>query len=361
MNGKKILVVDDELIGRQLLEAVLLPEGYELLMASSGEEAIKTCSEQFPNLIIMDIMMPGIDGYQAIIEIKSQNSLKRIPIIIITALDDRDSRIKGLEAGANDYITKPFDRIEILAKINNLILTEKLPTSDNSQVTESVYNSDNTNYINILANEILDLSDVKKRFSGKIEESVVNASIESAIGVWSFQKNNKEILCLFGPSNINDSCKFQNALVSTWLWKITSNISTDPTKLSKYIEAKMNSSKYFDLNLNPWWFGICISCESEILDVSGFNHSFYKITDGSGESKEDSKIILSVNQRLKINKKADFYLVSKSIESEIKSYELMDMLNKHKKLSASQNTEELHKELIVRTNSPSSFVIKVCY
>lgn len=117
----RILIVDDEPFGRQLLEAILIEENYELLFAENGQKAIKQVTELLPDIILLDIMMPEINGYELCQMIRSNASTSKIPIILITALDDRDSKKKGLEAGANDYISKPYERSEVLFKIKNLL------------------------------------------------------------------------------------------------------------------------------------------------------------------------------------------------------------------------------------------------
>ena len=116
----KILVVDDEPVSRQLLEAILYPENFDLYYAENGKEALEKALVLNPDLILMDVMMPEMDGFQVCRKLRNHEMLGNVPIILITALDDRDSMIKGLDSGADDYISKPFDRIEVLAKVKNI-------------------------------------------------------------------------------------------------------------------------------------------------------------------------------------------------------------------------------------------------
>jgi PleD family two-component response regulator len=117
----RILIVDDERFNRQLLEVMLAPEGYLLATASSGEEALKMVAEQPPDLILLDVMMPGMDGYQVAARIKGNVASRDIPVILLTALDDRSSRIHGLRVGAEDFLTKPVNHIELTIRVKKLL------------------------------------------------------------------------------------------------------------------------------------------------------------------------------------------------------------------------------------------------
>ena len=106
----RVLIVDEERHNRQLLEVMLAPEGLHLLTAASGEEALAMMAQQPHDLILLDIMMPGMDGYEVAGKIKGDPATRNIPIIMVTAVDDRDARLLGLNAGAEDFLTKPVDR-----------------------------------------------------------------------------------------------------------------------------------------------------------------------------------------------------------------------------------------------------------
>ncbi len=117
----KILIIDDEAAGRQLLEAILTPETYDVIIGENGEDGLELATTEMPDLILCDVIMPGMDGFEVCQKIRENGSTNHIPVFLITALDDRDSRIKGIGAGADDYISKPFDRVEIAAKIKNTL------------------------------------------------------------------------------------------------------------------------------------------------------------------------------------------------------------------------------------------------
>jgi signal transduction histidine kinase/DNA-binding response OmpR family regulator len=116
-----VLIVDDERHNRELLEVMLRPEGFLLLSAPSGEEALSIIARQPPDLILLDVMMPGMDGYQVAARIKGDATTKSIPVVMLTALDDRNARMLGLNAGADDFLTKPVDRAELSVRVRNLL------------------------------------------------------------------------------------------------------------------------------------------------------------------------------------------------------------------------------------------------
>ena len=117
----RILIVDDERRNAELLKVMLTPEGYVLLTATSGEDALALLADQKPDLILLDVMMPGMDGYQVVAKIKQNPATNNIPVIMLTALDDRNARMVGLNAGAEDFLTKPVDRAELCVRVRNLL------------------------------------------------------------------------------------------------------------------------------------------------------------------------------------------------------------------------------------------------
>jgi diguanylate cyclase (GGDEF)-like protein len=118
---KTILIVDDEPKNRNLLEALLKPEGYLTITASNGANALAITTEKLPDLILLDVMMPDMNGYDITVKLKTNPATRNIPIIILSALDDRSSKLAGLNAGAEDFLTKPIDRIELWARVRSLL------------------------------------------------------------------------------------------------------------------------------------------------------------------------------------------------------------------------------------------------
>ncbi|MCK4537935.1 MAG: response regulator [Candidatus Krumholzibacteria bacterium] len=123
MKKGKVLVVDDEINITQILEFSIGSEGYEVLTASNGEEAIDKARREQPDLIILDIMMPKIDGYEACRILKANPITKNIPVVLLTAKGrDIDKRL-GYEVGASDYIIKPFSPNKLIERIHELLVT----------------------------------------------------------------------------------------------------------------------------------------------------------------------------------------------------------------------------------------------
>ena len=116
-----VLIVDDERANRDLLKVMLAPEGFLLLTASSGEEALALLAHQPPDLILLDVMMPGMDGYEVAGKIKGNPDTNSVPIIMVTAMDDHKARLLGLNAGVEDFLTKPVDRAELRVRVKNLL------------------------------------------------------------------------------------------------------------------------------------------------------------------------------------------------------------------------------------------------
>lgn len=131
-----ILIVDDEIQNCKLLVTLLLPHGYNTLTAANGEEALAQIEKCRPDLILLDIMMPGMDGFELAGMLKGNSATSDIPIIMVTALPDRGARMAGLSAGAEDFLTKPVDRIELSLRVRNLLRLKVLANSQKQAQAE---------------------------------------------------------------------------------------------------------------------------------------------------------------------------------------------------------------------------------
>jgi signal transduction histidine kinase len=116
----KILIVDDEDAGVATLEAILEGQGYEIEIAQNGESALQKAERILPDAILLDVMMPGMDGFEVCRRVRAMPALAEVPILILTALDDPNSRLIGLESGADDFLSKPLDRQELRARLKTI-------------------------------------------------------------------------------------------------------------------------------------------------------------------------------------------------------------------------------------------------
>ncbi|MFM1813428.1 MAG: hypothetical protein RLZ98_123 [Pseudomonadota bacterium] len=116
----RVLVVDDIQANVKLLEARLSAEYFEVLTASSGQEAVDICEREHVDVVLLDVMMPGMDGYEACRRIKAMPNSHDVPIVMVTALDQSSDRVQGLQAGADDFLTKPVDDIALITRVKNL-------------------------------------------------------------------------------------------------------------------------------------------------------------------------------------------------------------------------------------------------
>lgn len=132
MADEKILVVDDEEHIRELIKFNLIKNGYKVICADNGIDALKYAKNECPNLIMLDLMLPGMDGYDVCREIRKDNSISTTPVIMITAKGEEFDKVLGLELGADDYITKPFSIRELIARTKAILRRTAFQTADKS-------------------------------------------------------------------------------------------------------------------------------------------------------------------------------------------------------------------------------------
>ncbi len=137
----RVLLVDDTATNLQVLFQTLDGRGYELFIAQTGEEALQSIRQTRPDLVLLDIMMPGIDGYETCRQLKADEDLRDTTVIFMSALDDTADKVRGLELGAVDYITKPFQAEEVLAHVNTHLQIRRLTKAlerTNAELEQSV-------------------------------------------------------------------------------------------------------------------------------------------------------------------------------------------------------------------------------
>lgn len=117
----RILLIEDDPAISNVVELNLKLDNYEVFLAADGEEGLKMVDEVRPDLIILDVMMPKIDGWQVLMQLKSEDSTREIPVIMLTAIDDEQSKVIGLRGGADDYVPKPFSPLELAARVKVIL------------------------------------------------------------------------------------------------------------------------------------------------------------------------------------------------------------------------------------------------
>ncbi len=130
-----VLVVDDQPANIRLLDAVLSPRGYRVLTAASGEQALDVLRDERPHVVLLDIMMPGMDGYEVCRRIREHPATAYLPVVMITASDTQE-KLRAVEAGADDFVTKPFDQAELLARVKSLVRVKRYHDTVERQAAE---------------------------------------------------------------------------------------------------------------------------------------------------------------------------------------------------------------------------------
>ncbi len=163
-----ILCVDDEAANLKLLEKLLAPRGYEIASAASGKDALAKIRGQAIDLVLLDIMMPGMDGLEVCRQIKEDPKLRSIPVIMITALSAKQDRIRGIEAGAEEFLSKPFDQTEALARIKILLKVKEL--SDDRQRAEAALQESHDELENKVQERTAELAKANENLQADIVE-----------------------------------------------------------------------------------------------------------------------------------------------------------------------------------------------
>jgi CheY-like chemotaxis protein len=133
--SERILVIDDKPQNRRLIEAMLTPYGYSVSSASSGEEALQLTASDPPDLILLDVVMPGMSGYEVCRRIRADEATRFLPVVMVTANPDQD-KVAGIDAGADDFIVEPFDRHELLARVRSLLRVKSYHDTISRQAAE---------------------------------------------------------------------------------------------------------------------------------------------------------------------------------------------------------------------------------
>jgi adenylate cyclase len=178
----KILVVDDTPKNVKLLEDLLTVKGYSVVTALSGREALTQVENEKPDLILLDVVMPEMSGYEVCCKIRENPATRILPIVMVTALDPGEERVKGLDAGADDFLTKPINRAELLARVRSLLRIKELQDEVQSQAVElSDWNKKLAQRVEEQVNQLERLGRLKRFFSPQLAELIVSGDAEDPL------------------------------------------------------------------------------------------------------------------------------------------------------------------------------------
>jgi class 3 adenylate cyclase/CheY-like chemotaxis protein len=169
-----VLVVDDQPQNVKLLADLLAIKGYAVVTAASGAEALEQVTSAPPDLVLLDVVMPGMSGYEVCRRIRADAATAMIPVIMVTALDPREERIRGLEAGADDFLTKPINQPELLARVRSLLRIKSLYDTVARQRAElAQWNARLEERVRSQVEELARLAQLKRFFSPQLAEMIV--------------------------------------------------------------------------------------------------------------------------------------------------------------------------------------------
>ena len=175
-NPPRILIVDDNEMNRDILVTRLSTQGYELTQAADGEEALAAAKEQLPDLILLDVMMPKIDGIEVCRRLKGDPNLPFMPIILVTAKAASSDVVTGLEAGADEYLTKPVDQMSLVARVKSVLRIKELHDQVTAQAADlAAWNKTLEKRVEEQLNEIERMNRLQRFLSPQIAKLILSA------------------------------------------------------------------------------------------------------------------------------------------------------------------------------------------
>jgi adenylate cyclase len=178
----KILVVDDTPRNVKLLADLLTVKGYSVVTAASGREALALVEAEQPDLVLLDVVMPEMSGYEVCRAIRAQPATAMLPVIMVTALDPGEERVKGIEAGADDFLTKPINQPELLARVRSLLRIKELYDTVQSQATQLAdWNKTLEQRVEHQVTQLENLGRLKRFFSPQLAELIVAGGAEDPL------------------------------------------------------------------------------------------------------------------------------------------------------------------------------------
>lgn len=178
----RILVVDDTPMNVKLLRDLLLVRGYQVETAASGEQGLAKVAEWRPDLVLLDVVMPGMSGYEVCRSLRADPATAALPVILVTALDPNEERVKGLEAGADDFLSKPVNQPELIARVRSLLRIKTLHDEVQAQAEELArWNRELEARVDTQVHELERLGRLRRFLSPQVADAVVSAGGESLL------------------------------------------------------------------------------------------------------------------------------------------------------------------------------------
>ncbi len=182
----RLLVVDDTPVNVKLLADLLAAKGYSVVTASAGPEALEKVEKGRPDLVLLDVMMPGMSGYEVCKKLRENPATAMLPVVMVTALDPAQERVKGIEAGADDFLTKPINQQELLARVRSLLRIKEL----HDQLTE--WNQTLERRVQEQVAQLERLGRLKRFFSPQLAEMIVSGDAEDPL-----KSHRREVTVIF--------------------------------------------------------------------------------------------------------------------------------------------------------------------
>jgi adenylate cyclase len=188
----RVLVVDDVPQNIKLLDALLTPRGYEVIPASSGEEALAKVASERPDLVLLDIVMPGMDGYEVCRRLRSDDITAVLPVVMITASGEQE-KVSAIEAGADDFITKPLDQAELMARIRSLVRIKQYHDEIEAQAEQlERWNRELEERVDQQVKELVRVGRLKRFLAPQLADLIVSSGDESVL-----ESHRREITVVF--------------------------------------------------------------------------------------------------------------------------------------------------------------------
>ncbi len=180
----KLLIVDDTPLNLKLLGDLLAVKGYGVATASSGEEALARLAQEVPDLVLLDVMMPGLSGYDVCRRIRADPATALLPVVMVTSLDPQQERVHGIEAGADDFLSKPINQPELFARVQSLLRIKALQDEVRRQAEALArWNVELEDRVRAQIGELERLSQLKRFFAPAVADAIVSAGEQSILAL----------------------------------------------------------------------------------------------------------------------------------------------------------------------------------